>query len=343
MQVAAVAGKGRAVGGAAAAAAARAPLTMYVSPPNEMVTLEDFEVLAFERLKGAYMCQRRVCDPPSPPPVRLNAPHLHPAHPSSAVLKAIEAAKSRGVKMRPLMGVIREAVLAHLGKDTEPEFARRDSVSHHILRLAYCASEENRRWFLAHEALLFRYRAESRSGEEIAEFMAANGLSFTQVSEEEKRGLLSELGQVAAMTAHLDGGGGGGAGGGEEAPAAVSDTQYYKIPFVQALDLIRTRSVYLHRGFAYVPLHRMVSILVGKFRNYLNYNLVYANRFLPEVLRDERLKPMLENLSKSYTGPEYGTNRKVRLGVVTRRRVLLCVPYPPPAPIPPPPCSRWTA
>lgn len=54
----------------------------------------------------------------------------------------------------------------------------------------------------------------------------------------------------------------------------------------------------------------------------LSFNLVYANRFLPEVLRDERLKPMLENMSKAYTGPDYGSARKVSRthdrGVITQ-------------------------
>lgn len=35
-----------------AAAAAQSTLSMYRNPPNELVTLEDFEVFAFERLKG---------------------------------------------------------------------------------------------------------------------------------------------------------------------------------------------------------------------------------------------------------------------------------------------------
>jgi len=50
----------------------------------------------------------------------------------------------------------------------------------------------------------------------------------------------------------------------------------------------------------------------------LSYSLIAANRFLPEVLRDERLKPMLENMSKTYTGPEYGAGRKVRARAGTR-------------------------
>lgn len=48
------------------------------------------------------------------------------------------------------------------------------------------------------------------------------------------------------------------------------DTQFFKIPFLQALDLIRNRSVFLKGGFAYVPRTRMVSILVGRFRKYVS-------------------------------------------------------------------------
>ena len=36
------------------AAVPRSALSMYAEPPNEELTLEDFEVLAFERLKGAF-------------------------------------------------------------------------------------------------------------------------------------------------------------------------------------------------------------------------------------------------------------------------------------------------
>lgn len=37
----------------------------------------------------------------------------------------------------------------------------RDVVSHFVLRLAFCSSEDNRRWLLAQETELFRYRYSS--------------------------------------------------------------------------------------------------------------------------------------------------------------------------------------
>jgi DNA primase large subunit len=52
--------------------------------------------------------------------------------------------------------------------------------------------------------------------------------------------------------------------------AAWSIDDVFKIPFTQALDLVRARSVYLHGGFAYVPRDRLVSILAGKFKAYVS-------------------------------------------------------------------------
>ena len=44
----------------------------------------------------------------------------------------------------------------HIGKPDDKDTQRKDRVSHHILRLAYCGTEEKRRWFLAQEVTLFR-------------------------------------------------------------------------------------------------------------------------------------------------------------------------------------------
>lgn len=49
----------------------------------------------------------------------------------------------------------------------------------------------------------------------------------------------------------------------------------------------------------------------------LSFSLVQVNKILPAVLRDERLKPMLENMSKTYTGPEYGAGGRKSVEHVT--------------------------
>jgi DNA primase large subunit len=38
----------------------------------------------------------------------------------------------------------------------------------------------------------------------------------------------------------------------------------FRVPFQQALSLVASRSIYLERGYAYVPLQKLVSIIVTK-------------------------------------------------------------------------------
>lgn len=106
--------------------------------------------------------------------------------------------------------------------------------------------------------------------------MARASLSFTPVSEEEKASVLPQLRQVweaSVVTAGASAGGdapagGTGSGGADDASlwGTPETSPFFKIPFLQALDLIRGRSVFLQGGYAYVPRHKMVSILVAKFR-----------------------------------------------------------------------------
>ena len=46
----------------------------------------------------------------------------------------------------------------HLRAATQQETRWKDLVSHFVLRLAYCKTEDLRRWFLQHECELFKSR-----------------------------------------------------------------------------------------------------------------------------------------------------------------------------------------
>ena len=61
----------------------------------------------------------------------------------------------------------------------------RDHFSHFILRLAYCKTEELRRWFVTHEYDLFRHRAMQMTSSEFASFVSEAGLQYTPVEESE--------------------------------------------------------------------------------------------------------------------------------------------------------------
>ena len=179
------------------------------------------------------------------------------------------------------------------------------------MRLAYCSSEEQRRWLLAQETELFKHRAENETASAIKSFMERYSQHFDVATQEEKTAYRERLRlawESQPQQAEIEG----------DAPPVFDPTEdYYKVPFKNVIDLVRRRHVLLVRGIAFVPRARMVSALVGRFRAYLSASLVAANAHLPRVLADPRLKPMIENMSKTYTGPEFGAAGRGAVDAVT--------------------------
>ena len=167
-----------------------------------------------------------------------------------------------------------------------------DVASHFILRAAYCRTEELRRWFLQQETALFRHRIEGLSSVQ----HLVNKMDLDQVSSGEKERLRDKLLSVGGMT-----------------PTDFSMTPYYAIPFTQALDLIATRACYVHRGLAYVPLPKVVSILSNSFRMALSQSLTLgAAAFASIPQENSRIQPLLKTMNSQYTG----ANRYTDAGLV---------------------------
>ena len=59
---------------------------------------------------------------------------------------------------------------------------RKDHISHFLLRLAFCRTEESRRWFVSQESDLFRFRFSEEKSETVQKFMQENQINFHPVS-----------------------------------------------------------------------------------------------------------------------------------------------------------------
>jgi DNA primase large subunit len=67
-------------------------------------------------------------------------------------------------------------------RDKIGETRRKDYISHFLLRLAFCRTEELRRWFISQETDLFRFRYIEESKEVQANFLLENKMEYTPVS-----------------------------------------------------------------------------------------------------------------------------------------------------------------
>nr|XP_025846984.1 DNA primase large subunit [Vulpes vulpes] len=239
-------------------------LQFYLEPPSENISLIEFESLAIDRVKLLKAVEN------------LGVSYVKGIEPYQSKLEN---------EIRRLKFSFRESL------EDEYEPRRKDHISHFILRLAYCQSEDLRRWFIQQEMDLLRFRFSILPKDKIRNFLKDSHLQFEAISDEEKS--LREQ-EILASSPSLCG-----------SKLDLDSESVYKIPFADALDLFRGRKVYLEGGFAYVPLRDIVAIVLNEFRAKLSKALALTARSLPAVQSDERLQPLLNHLSHSYTGQDY--------------------------------------
>lgn len=166
-----------------------------------------------------------------------------------------------------------------------------DHVSHYVLRLGFCRSEEFRRWLLTHETALIKYRLGAIAN-------GANGSAFVSVLPEAKPLQKEELDRllpsILAATPGL---------------TLQTANKIYAVPFTHALDLIQTRQILVLHGLAYIPQSKLLHLVTAKFRTQLSRQLVLLSSV---PLQNSRMHALIHNLATVSASPttdaEYETS-----------------------------------
>ncbi|KAM5163039.1 DNA primase large subunit [Mantella aurantiaca] len=245
-------------------------LQFYQVPPTENISLSEFETFAIERLKLLKSIENIGV---------------------SYVKSSLDYNAKLEIELRKLKFPYRSQ--QNDISDDMYDQRRKDHISHFILRLAYCQSEDLRRWFIQQEMELFKFRFNQLQKEKVQDFLKYNGLEYIGIGEEEKKRHQDDL--ISSSY-------------GFSSPK-LEELEFYKVRFQDALDLVRPRKVFLSQGFAYIPHTEIVTIILNDFRTRLSKALALSARSLPVVQSDERLQPLLSHLSHSYIGQDFSSQR----------------------------------
>ncbi|KAK0541318.1 DNA primase subunit pri2 [Tilletia horrida] len=232
-------------------------LSFYNLPPTQEITLWQFETWAIDRLRVLADIESSQA---------RNRTYAEMKDLVTATAKTYLPLNSRTANNQPLQ------------KERE-----KDHVSHYVLRLAFCRSEELRRRFAKTETTLFRMRFESDDTLERESFLKTLNIEWERVSDQEKERLAPQLKSVSSWSG-----------------TNFAQESYFKVHWTKVLDLVEKRKVLLVNGHAYVPSREQATLVVAEFHNQLLAALEQTARALPRLNEDDRLLPVLEHLSMGF-------------------------------------------
>lgn len=255
-------------------------LQLYKMPPVQNISLKEFQELANTRLKLLHEVES----------IRQRSSH-EDFDPERFAGKVREVAK----RLMPLSSVETEKL-----EEKHMEERRRDHISHFILRLAYCRTEEMRRWFMKHEMDLLSARYKSAPRADRKEFFDYYKDDFNFIEEaiplsEDVSGAERTLSKEVYSFY-------------DPRKTHTPPLCCYKVPLASALDLVRTRQVVIKGGWVYVPEHNedmITRLICNKFRSRLSEELINTFKFIHNVEDDERIAPLLRNIKERYLGEDF--------------------------------------
>ncbi|KRT80775.1 hypothetical protein AMK59_5889 [Oryctes borbonicus] len=247
-------------------------LQLYNLPPSSDIQLSEFEELALERLQLFRMLEQTT----------QKGLRIYGDEWKQCVRNQLNN------QLKKFYSLVKSTNFEN-PSDAELEARRADHISHFILRLAYCRTESLRKWFLARELEWFKLRFQEQQPNSIEAFLKLNNFTYSPISSEEKSKFYRELSESTASANMID------------------QLNFYKVKFTEVPVLIKSRRVFVDKGFAYIPSFELVTCVLGSFRSSLSEALVYANHRLP-LMDDDRINFLISNLHHMYTGKDYTQN-----------------------------------
>lgn len=144
------------------------------------------------------------------------------------------------------------------------------------------------RWFITRELELFRLKFTALSAHDINKYLEINKLKYIPLEEDQVNEIKAGL-YESTIGNNL----------------VIEKLDFYKIPFIEVLDLVKSRKCFVKNGFAYVSTNDFASVVANKHEQCIRAGLEAANRILPEIEADERISQLIKGLHTSYTGKDY--------------------------------------
>uniref|UniRef100_A0A1B0GNR9 DNA primase large subunit n=1 Tax=Phlebotomus papatasi TaxID=29031 RepID=A0A1B0GNR9_PHLPP len=248
-------------------------ISMYRLPPMSEVSIQEFEEMVLDRLRLLRILEHST--------LKEFKPYSNEWR--DFVLTELNVAGLKGY-VRLIQGASGQ-------KESVLQARRRDYISHFLLRLAYCRSQDLRRWFVTRETELFRLKFMHLSPDGVSEFLKVHDLKYNEMTAKEK-----DYFKASIASCTFSG-----------SVASVENGKYFKVPFASVPDLVTTGRCYLFRGVAFVSANDIVSIVSTDFKKILEDGLQALTKIISEVDNDERVYHIIKNLHKSYIGRDYAT------------------------------------
>ncbi|CAG9464992.1 unnamed protein product [Pedinophyceae sp. YPF-701] len=279
-------------------------LSFYEEHPKGQIELEEFERLAVNRLFVLKGIEELRASNASEDQLRKRTEELLKKHLGITMARPAGSAAS----------AVAEAVA---------EARRTDLISHYILRVVYCRTEDLRRWLLEQETALFRRRFARLDAIAKASFLAVHGMPYETVDRGSFDRLREDLRAVADKVAVVSASPVGEGGvkkvrltAEQEAIERGAHGDFYKVPFTVVPELVRSRSALVRGGWAYVHVSSVSGVVAQHFRAQLSRALaVMGSKWVLSARAREadRLAPIVEGLSQRYLGVQYDS-REARAG-----------------------------